>query len=348
MKNKKAPIKKLLLIFGILLFAACMIVPIPYYVEQPGATIDLKDLITVNKEKDDDAGSFSLTSVGIRRATAFSAIVAQFKPFEDVVSADELTGGSTNEEYEQMQQFYMQSSQNAAIEQALKLADKPYELEYKGVYVLGVEKTSNFFNEVSVGDTVTQVDGKSFTSSQEFMEYVKSQKVGQEVTITYTHDGETKEATEKLIELPSDKKPGIGITLTDHTEIKSDENIDINAGNIGGPSAGLMFTLEIYEQLVGKDIRHGENIAGTGTISSDGTVGRIGGIDKKVASAVESGAKVFFAPDDEITDEMKEVEPDIKTNYQEAKAAAEKIGTDMKVVPVKNVQDALDYLAKMK
>lgn len=348
LKNKKAPIKKLLTLFGILVFAACMIVPIPYYVEQPGETIDLKQLITVNNQKDEQDGSFSLTSVGIRRATAFRALIANFKPFEEVVSAEELTGGSTNEEYEQMQQFYMESSQNAAIEQALKLANKPYELEYKGVYVLGVEKMSNFADKISVGDTVTKVDGQSFTSSEKFMKYVKGQKVGQEVTITYTHNGETKEATEKLIELPSDKKPGIGITLTDHTEIKSDENIDINAGNIGGPSAGLMFTLEIYEQLIGKDIRHGEKIAGTGTISSDGTVGRIGGIDKKVASAVESGTKVFFAPNDEITDEMKKVQPDIKTNYQEAKAAAKKLGTDMKIVPVKTVQDALDYLEKMK
>ncbi|MGM0212881.1 lon-like protease [Enterococcus sp. AZ109] len=348
MKNKKAPIKQLLLILGIILFAACMIVPIPYYVEQPGATIDLKDLITVNQKKDDESGSFSLTSVGIRRATAFSALMANFNPFEDVVSAEELTGGASNDEYQQMQQFYMQSSQNAAIEQALKLADKPYELEYKGVYILGVEENSNFANEVSVGDIVTQVDGNTFTSSKELMDYVKSQKVGQEVTVTFTHDGETKEATGKLIELPSDKKPGIGITLTDHTEIKSDENIDIDAGNIGGPSAGLMFTLEIYEQLMNEDIRQGEKIAGTGTISSDGTVGRIGGIDKKVASAVENGSKVFFAPDDEITDEMKEVQPDIKTNYQEAKEAAKKLGTDMKIVPVKNVQDALDYLKNMK
>lgn len=120
-----------------------------------------------------------------------------------------------------------------------------------------------------MGDTVTKADGKTFTSSEDFMKYVKSQKVGQEMKVTYTHDGETKEATEKLIKLPTDKKPGIGITLTDHTEIDSQEKVKVDAGDIGGPSAGLMFTLEIYEQLVDKDLRQGKKIAGTGTINSE-------------------------------------------------------------------------------
>lgn len=61
-------------------------------------------------------------------------------PFEELISEEELTGGATNEEYNQMQQYYMDSSQNAAIEQALKLADKPYKMEFKGVYVMSVEK----------------------------------------------------------------------------------------------------------------------------------------------------------------------------------------------------------------
>ena len=92
----------------------------------------------------------------------------------------------------------------------------------------------------------------------------------------------------------------------------------------------------------------GRRYAGTGTINSEGEVGRIGGIDKKVASAAASNNKVFFAPDDEITKEMKKAQPGIKSNYEEAKAAAKELKTDMKIVPVKTVQDALDYLEKMK
>ncbi|MDT2755039.1 SepM family pheromone-processing serine protease [Enterococcus pseudoavium] len=346
MKNNKL-VKRLLLVFLALVMIACVIVPLPYYIEEPGETINLKELITVNDKQDEHKGSFSLTSVGIRRATVFTALAAQIKPFREIISVDDLTGGASDAEYMQIQKFNMETSQNFAIEQALKLANKPYEMEYKGVYVLGIEKNSNFANKISVGDTVTKADGKTFTSSEDFMKYVKSQKVGQEMTVTYIHEGKTKEASGKLIKLPTDKKPGIGITLTDHTEINAQDKVKIDAGDIGGPSAGLMFTLEIYEQLIDKDLRHGEKIAGTGTISPDGEVGRIGGIDKKVASAAASGNKIFFAPNDEITKEMKEVQPGIQSNYAEAQAAAKKLKTDMKIVPVKNVQDALAYLAKM-
>lgn len=77
-------------------------------------------------------------------------------------------------------------------------------------------------------------------------------------------------------------------------------------------------------------------------------MGRIGGIDKKVASADEAGMNIFFAPDDMISEEVKKENPDIKTNYEEAKAAAKKLNTSMKIVPVKTVQDALEYLENMK
>ncbi|MBV6552735.1 hypothetical protein KTN00_17260, partial [Acinetobacter soli] len=75
--------------------------------------------------------------------------------------------------------------------------------------------------------------------------------------VTYLQDDVEKEATGSLIELPSNKKAGIGISLVDHTEISSDQDIVIDAGNIGGPSAGLMFTLEIYEQLTQQNLRKG-------------------------------------------------------------------------------------------
>ncbi len=68
------------------------------------------------------------------------------------------------------------------------------------------------------------------------------------------------------------------------------------AGQYGGPSGGLMFSLQIYQQISGKDLQRGRKIAGTGTINSDGTVGEIGGIDKKVIAAHRAGATIFFAP----------------------------------------------------
>lgn len=109
-----------------------------------------------------------------------------------------------------------------------------------------------------------------------------------------------------------------------------------------------MFSLEIYNQLTKNDLTKGHSIAGTGTIDPDGTVGRIGGIDKKVVAADNEGAEIFFAPDDEITPEMKKAYPNIQSNYKEAVKAAKDIGTKMKIVPVKTFDDALNYLKALK
>lgn len=92
-------LKTILVIFLGIFIIGFVVIPLPFYVEAPGATINLKELITVNGKKDKDSGSFSLTSVGIRRATGFTAVKAKLAPFEDLISAEELTGGATSEEY---------------------------------------------------------------------------------------------------------------------------------------------------------------------------------------------------------------------------------------------------------
>lgn len=346
--KKKFPIKYVLLLISAIFIVACVLLPIPYYIQRPGSTVPLAELVTVNDQVDDAPGSYALTSVGVYQGTVLRVLQAKFDPFSDVISEEEMFGGATDEEYNQMQEYYMTSSQNSAIEQALKLADIPYHFEFKGVYVMHIDPSSDFINKLAVGDTVIKVDGKQFESSQEFMDYVQNKKVGDEVVITYLRDNVENEASGKLIELPSNQKAGIGISLIDHTAISSEETIDFHVENIGGPSAGLMFTLQIYDQLVETDLRQGRKIAGTGTMNLDGTIGRIGGIDKKVASAVQAGTEIFFAPDDPITEEMKKDFPGIISNYEEAKAALEKLDSDMKIVPVKTVQDAVDYLVENK
>ncbi|WP_347177868.1 S16 family serine protease [Sporosarcina thermotolerans] len=100
--------------------------------------------------------------------------------------------------------------------------------------------------------------------------------------------------------------------------------MDIHTAEIGGPSAGLMFTLQIMNQLMDEDLTKGYNIAGTGEMLADGTVGRIGGADFKVIAADREGIEIFFAPDDYLSDQVINANPGIKTNYQEAVKMAEK------------------------
>jgi len=194
---------------------------------------------------------------------------------------------------------------------------------------------------------VTGVNDKTFDSSEELVKYVNSQKLGDKVKVTYQEDGQEKSATGKIIKLENGKN-GIGISLIDRTEVTSNIPIQFTTEGIGGPSAGLMFSLSIYTQLADPTLRDGRVIAGTGSINRDGEVGDIGGIDKKVVSAAKSGASIFFAPNNPVTKEMKKIDPKAKTNYETAVEAAKKIKTDMKIVPVKTLQDAIDYLKNNK
>ena len=151
----------------------------------------------------------------------------------------------------------------------------------------------------------------------------------------------------KIINLKNEKN-GIGISLIDRTEVTSNTPIEFSTAGIGGPSAGLMFSLAIYTQIADPTLRDGRNIAGTGSIDREGKVGDIGGIDKKVVSAAKNGAEIFFAPNNPVTKEAKKANPKAKTNYETALEAAKKIKTNMKIVPVKTLQDAIDYLKSTK
>jgi len=101
--------------------------------------------------------------------------------------------------------------------------------------------------------------------------------------------------------------------------------LTIESGDIGGPSAGLMWTLGLIDLLTPGDLMGGQTVAGTGTIAPDGTVGPIGGIQEKVVAAEHAGAKVFFAPSTEAGD-------------------ARSVAHGMVIVPVKTYRDALIYL----
>lgn len=343
-QSKKELIKYCLLILVAVMIIASVIVPLPYYIEVPGSAENVREFITVDDKRDKTDGSYMLTTVGIRRATAASLLTAKILPFQEIISKENLMGGSSAKEYDVLTDFQMKTSENMAKKVALDLADKSYDFKYQGVYVMGVTDTSDFSDKLKLGDVIKKVDGQTFASTKDFMSYIKKQKIGQQLTISYERAGKTKEVTGKLSKGPQDKKAAIGISLVDQTTLETKTDIKIDAGDIGGPSAGLMFTLGTYQLLSGKDLKQGREVAGTGTINSDGTVGSIGGIDKKVVAADAAGAEIFFAPSEDYAKEVKEAYPDLQTNAEEAKKTAKKISTKMKIFPVKTVQDALSYL----
>jgi PDZ domain-containing protein len=324
--------------------------PIPYYlVESPGGVIDLRPLVTVGGKKDNGKGAFYLTAVAFKKLSLMRFVHAKFfSDFEVIQKKGTALQGMKSDEYWKMLRYELDSSENLAINQAAKLAGIPTFLHFKGLYVAKIEKKSKFYGKLSIGDKITNIDGIAFHSSKEIVDYIRLQKVGRQVILTFERDKKKREIAGELIRLKKTNTPGIGVGMSDYTTIKTKPPIKINSDKIGGPSGGLMFTLQIYQMLSGKDLRYGKKISGTGTIKKDGSIGRIGGIDKKVAAANARGMEVFFAPDDEILPKWKKSDPTLISNYQEAKKAAKKLGTKMKIVPVKKVQDALNYLKKLK
>lgn len=344
-KEKKS--RKGLFVALIVIILAGVFVPIPYYIEGPGSAVQLNELVEVDNKQDPEDGHFMLTTVAVRRATPFTYFM-KYLPFHEGLTTEELFGSNTSDaEYTNLQNYYMTSSINSAIEQAYKAAGEEYQLTYNGVYIMSILEGSDFEGKLEIGDTILSLDGQSFDSSAEFIEYVQQQKVGQVIEVTYERNGEQQTTSGKLMEMEETKKAGLGISLVDNTSIETNIPVSIDAGEIGGPSAGFMFALQIYTQLIDEDLRKGNEIAGTGTMQPDGTIGRIGGIDKKVVAASEEGATIFFAPDDTIDPVIQKNYPEMKSNYQEALDAAKEIDTDMKIVPVKTFQDAIDYLKNL-
>ena len=315
------------LIISLVVIFVAFTVPLPYYIEVPGNSEDIRKVLQVNDQPDQEEGSYQFVTVGVKHARLAHLIYAWLTPFTDIHSAKEMTGGSSDAEFMRINQFYMQTSQNMAKYQGLKTAGKDIELNYLGVYVL----------------TVTDINDKTFESSKEMIDYVNSQNLGDKVKVTYEEDGQIKTAEGSIVTLENGKN-GIGIGLIDRTEVTSDVPIRFSTAGIGGPSAGLMFSLSIYTQIAEPTLRNGRDIAGTGSIDRDGNIGDIGGIDKKVVAASKKGATVFFAPNNPVTEEAKKANPNAKSNYETALEAAEMIKTDMKIVPVKTLQDAIDYL----
>lgn len=343
MKKRPTWLKLLLILIIIYLFA---FQPIPYYMESPGRAFGLNNMVEINDEYAENSGEFYITTVGIQQVTPMTALTS-IRPFHDLMSERALFGEISDfEAYDMIQQYYMESSGNTAIQVAFDAADLPYELEFNGVYVLQVLEGSDFAEELKVGDTVKAVDQQEFESSHDFIDYISKLEVGDTVEITYERAGEMHQTSGELTLLESGL-PGIGIGLVDNTTLHTDPSVEIHSGGIGGPSAGLMFSLQIYNTLIPENILGEYKIAGTGTIAPDGTVGRIGGIDKKIVAADNEGADYFLAPNDEIPVEALEVYPDLQTNYEEAVEAAETIETDMEIIPIQTFSEAVEFLEQL-
>ncbi len=350
--------------FAVLYFL--FFIPVPYYIYKPGTAESVKPMVQVAEPDPEERGAFMLTTVSlIPRTNVLSYLFAQWDPNADVQRKQDVLKGQSEQQFMQRQEIVMLESQSSAIQAAYKKANIPFEVKNIGAYITEVREGLPAAAVLKPGDIIVKVDGKPATGIKDLQAALTNKKVGDSVEIG------VKRGTEELAfgivladvaaaatpaaspagsgqDVPSGTSPkaGIGITTADLRSIVPDQDskkVQIQAGEIGGPSAGLMFALEIYNQLTQGDLSKGYRIAGTGTIDAAGNVCSIGGIGHKVVASDREGIDVFFAPKDRGAGECGLPVP--VANATDAKKKADQIETPMKVISVGSLEEALNYLA---
>ena len=313
----------------ILLFAA-FFVPIPVLYEYlPGPAPKVDRLVSVSGARTySSEGSFRLTTVSVDTQVTFVEwVMSGFDPETAVVTRDQVTGGQSLEDLQRSQEAAMSASNQHAQEVALiELGlSKP---EGDGARVTSTVRGTPGQKVFLEGDLILEVDGERIATVCDVGRQIDTHEIGDIVEFTVRRDGSRKSFKVGTVANPQDSEtPFVGVGM-EEVNYSFDPGVDVefDPGDIAGPSAGLMFALQIYDQLTPDDLTHGRSIAGTGEIACDGGVGPIGGIEQKVAGAKREGAEIFLAP------------------TLNADAAREVAEGDIEIVAISTFDDALEYL----
>ncbi|MFF2752375.1 SepM family pheromone-processing serine protease [Psychrobacillus sp. NPDC058041] len=341
--------KPIIFILILAIVASLSFYPMDSYISKPGGAYELSPFVQVEGGDKNDKGHMSLLTISLSKATPLTYLYAKVADNRKIYQAKQIRNPNENEkEYNIRQLKLMSDSQFNAISVAYNRANKPYHIINNGIFIFNVLKDSAADGILEPGDKIIALDDLKDLTEEKLKTYLTGKGEGDVIRLKLERNKETlnKEVTLKKVPGVLDK-PGIGISYTEDKKVETTPVVHMNSEDIGGPSAGLMFTLEILNQLIPEDISKGYNIAGTGEMKPDGTIGRIGGIELKVIAADRKGIEIMFAPDDEIDPSILANNPGLTSNYEEALKSAKKIGTKMKIVPVKTVDDALAYLDKL-
>lgn len=320
-----------------LIVVSCLvfILPVPYSTMRPGpsfdtlSTLDGQPLLTFGDgvETYETEGELSFTTVSVSRAETEialpEALQAWWDKDVDLVPHDFLyPHGETNEDASQESAAQLSSSQDASRVAALRALgmDVP-----ETVSVRSVVEGSPADGVLEEGDQILAVDGERVADQQQVADTIGALQPGDEVRLEIARDGVSQQVT--IGTVPADDDPErarVGIAVG----VGFDFPIDIEnhiGDRVGGPSAGLIFALAIYDKLTPGAMTGGQSVAGTGTITPDGEVGPIGGIKQKIVGAENGGATVFLVP---------------SANCAEAATA----DTSMTLVDVETMQQAIEAI----
>ncbi len=315
----------------VLYVAPVLLLPLNAGLEAPGPTASVGPMVHVPSDlAHDSEGTFILTTVVPQAPIVLGEwLYAHIDRSIRLTNAAEIVPPNTTPQQLSIQGFEdLQRSEKTAIVVGLNLAGYQASLSDVGAEIVSILPDSRAIGILMLGDEITSVNGQPVSAPPDVSRILGETAQATTARLQVKRGSATLDLDVPLTPATSaSPTPRIGITISptgDKLDLPFPVTIEPRKVN-GGPSAGLMFTLAVYDALTPQDLTGGHRIAGTGTIDLDGTVGPIGGVQQKVAAAERAGAEYFLCPPD---------------NYEDAQAAAKHID----VVEVDSADAAIAFL----
>ena len=325
-----------LLVLGVVLFAVALalyVAPSNEYIFLPDKAHPVAPLVTVpGGGRDPAQGGVYFVDVIVRKATILEKLFGGLHKGADLYPAEAVNPpGVGDQQRRRIDLQDMRHSQQVAAAVALRAAGKHVVLRSTGALVDQVGAGLPAAGKLEPDDVIIAIDGKPVRGRQDVTAAMSSRRIGQTVAMTVRRGKQT--LVERMRTVASGGKAPrraiVGIFVENALDIRLPFPVSIDSGNVGGPSAGLAFALEVLEKL-GRNVVHGHKIAATGEIFPDGTVGPIGGIKQKTIGAREAGVDAFLVPAGE--------------NARDARKAA----GGLRIIPVESFPQALRALATLR
>jgi PDZ domain-containing protein len=312
---------------AVLAVGSLALIPTPYYVTAPGMALDTSRAILAEGGHQ-NPDRFYLLTVFAQPANALFWLWGKVDHRVRLETPREFLGTTPDyATYDQMSREMMVNAQRTAKAIALQKVGYGRGVEFQGILVTAITNDSPNKGILALGDRIIGANGRPVRQYADLQAVLKTVQPGESVRLSLVREGQERELTVSTKPHPEDtQRPYLGIQF--EQAVTYDDAalpVRILLPWITGPSCGLAMTLQIIDQLTPGGIAPPERIAVTGTIEVDGSVGAVGGVAQKVATAEAAGAKVIMVPE---------------ANQAEALAAARRI----QVVPVGSIDQALDWL----
>jgi Lon-like protease len=283
--------------------AMLSIIKVDYYGLRPGSATETESLIDTDAETFDTPGQVMFLTVSIKQLSALEWVQygIGWADDEDVLPKEIYLGGQTSSQRRQESIRAMGASKDTALFVALETIGKDVTITNGGALITGIDPAVPAAEVLQQGDVITAIEGTTIQAGSDIRPLLADSRPGDAIAVTYVREGTSTDGEIRLAER-EDGSAFIGIEtdLPETAQFQFPVTVDLDTGDIGGPSAGLALTLGLIDALTPGDLTGGNKVAVTGTISANGSVGPIGGLRQKAIAARRAGATTILVPASEV------------------------------------------------